>query len=178
VTRLARAATVLVGVGVVLLGVGIWKLAGTDTTSGATTTTTTTTVRSTLRSELAAATKAHAPFSGLTATRIRVGRQVMRVVVADNDVERTQGLRRRRDLGRYRGMLFDFPVDTTTQFTMSTVPIALDIGFYDVHGRVVDRLRMEPCAGSEQQCPIYSARGPFRYAVETLTGKLPRGPLS
>lgn len=175
-TRLARAATVLVVVGVVLLGIGVWKLAGTDTSSGAATTAATT--PPSLLAALETATKAHAPFSGLTATRIRIGRHAVRVVIADSGSERTEGLRERRNLGGYRGMLFDFRGDTTTSFTMSTVPVALDIGFYDAAGRVVDRLRMEPCAGSELECPIYSAKGPFRYAVETLSAKLPRGRLS
>jgi uncharacterized membrane protein (UPF0127 family) len=176
VTRLARAATALVVVGVVLSGIGVWKLAGTGTSSGAATTVTTT--PPSLLAALEAATKARAPFAGLTATRIRIGGRSVRVVIADSANERTEGLRERRDLGSYRGMLFDFRTDTTTSFTMSTVPVALDIGFYDAAGRVVDRLRMEPCAGSETECPVYSAKGPFRYAVETLAGRLLRGRLS
>lgn len=175
-TRLARAATVVVVVGAVLLGIGVWKLAGTGTSSGAATTATTSPPQ--LLAALEAATKAHAPFAGLTATRVRIGGHEVRVVIADSDNERTEGLRKRRDLGSYRGMLFDFRGDTTTSFTMSTVPVALDIGFYDASGRVVDRLRMEPCAGSETECPAYSAKGEFRYAVETLAAKLPRGRLS
>jgi uncharacterized membrane protein (UPF0127 family) len=176
VTCLARAATTLVVVGVVLLGIGVWKLAGTSTSSGAATTATTT--PPSLLAEFEAVTKAHTPFAALTTTRIRVGGRSMRVVIADSTNERTQGLRKRHDLGSYRGMLFDFRSDTQSNFTMSTVPVALDIGFYDAAGRVVDRLRMKPCAGSEIECPVYSAKGPFRYAVETLAGKLPRGRLS
>jgi uncharacterized membrane protein (UPF0127 family) len=176
VTRLARAATALVVVGVVLLVIGVWKVAGTDASSSAATTATTT--PPSLLAALESATKAHAPFAGLTATRIRIGGRLVRVVIADSANERTEGLRKRRTLGSYRGMLFDFRADSTTSFTMSTVPVALDIGFYDAAGHVVDRLRMEPCAGAETECPIYSAKGQFRYAVETLADKLPRGRLS
>jgi uncharacterized membrane protein (UPF0127 family) len=75
-------------------------------------------------------------------------------------------------------MLFVFDGPTSTGFTMSTVPVALDIGFYDSDGRPVDRLRMEPCAGSEAACPVYRADGPFRFALETLAGDLPRGRLA
>jgi uncharacterized membrane protein (UPF0127 family) len=115
------------------------------------------------------------PFRSWTQTSVRVGHENLRVVVADDDDERVQGLRERADIGPYGGMLFVFPVDTESSFTMSTVKTALDIGFYDERGRVVDRLRMEPCAGDESDCPVYEPDGPFTYALETLAGDLPKG---
>jgi uncharacterized membrane protein (UPF0127 family) len=74
-------------------------------------------------------------------------------------------------------MLFAFTAPSTVGFTMSTVPVPLDIGFYDAHGAVVDHLRMKPCAGTDQSCPVYRARGPFSYALETLAGGLAPGRL-
>jgi uncharacterized membrane protein (UPF0127 family) len=74
-------------------------------------------------------------------------------------------------------MLFVFPEDSSSAFTMSTVPVALDIGFYDAAGVRVSKLRMAPCAQSESECPLYRPAGPFRYALETLGGRLPPGPL-
>jgi len=127
---------------------------------------------------LRAATPASSPFADLTRTRVAVGGHVLDVVVADTEPERETGLRRRRDLGRYGGMLFVFPSPTTVGFTMSTVPVALDIGFYDAAGAVVDRLRMEPCAGTDASCPVYRARASFSYALETLPGRLPHGALT
>lgn len=127
---------------------------------------------------LDAARPAHAPFEGLTQTRIGVGGDRMRVVLADENEERVQGLRARRDLGRYDGMLFVFDEPTTTAFTMSTVPVVLDIGFYDERGRVVDRLRMEPCPDAESDCPLYEPDGEFTYALETLADDLPKGRLT
>jgi uncharacterized membrane protein (UPF0127 family) len=124
------------------------------------------------------ATPASAPFADLTSTRVTVGDRALHVVVADTESERETGLRRRSDVGPYDGMLFAFPSPTTVGFTMSTVPVALDIGFYDASGRVVDRLRMTPCAGTDQSCPVYRARGPFSYALETLAGRLPQGRLA
>jgi uncharacterized membrane protein (UPF0127 family) len=116
------------------------------------------------------------PFRDLTATRITVGGSPLDVVIADEPDERSLGLRRRRrGAAPYDGMLFAFDGPTTTNFTMSTVPVALDIGFYSADGRVVDRLRMEPCAGAEVECPVYRASGPFVYALETAVGALPRG---
>jgi len=74
-------------------------------------------------------------------------------------------------------MLFAYTEPTTTSFTMSTVPVALDISWYDADGRLVSRTRMEPCAGTEDECLLYAAVGPFQYAVEALAGELPRGRL-
>jgi uncharacterized membrane protein (UPF0127 family) len=117
------------------------------------------------------------PFRDLTATQLSVGGQDLKVVIADDPDERTLGLRQRSDLGRYDAMLFAFEEPTATRFTMSTVPVALDIGFYDAGGRFVDALEMEPCAGDEADCPVYAASAPFVYALETLAGDLPRGRL-
>jgi hypothetical protein len=61
---------------------------------------------------------------------------------------------------------------------MSTVPVGLDIGFYRADGRPVGQRRMRPCAGSETECPVYRVRASFRYALETLVGRLPRGRLA
>ena len=128
---------------------------------------------------LADAKPASKPFKGLTATRIRVGDRTLHVVVADQDGERIQGLRRRADIGPYKGMLFVFDAPTSTSFTMSTVKAPLAIGFYDRRGRVVDRLRMEPCPlTSEARCARYTPSGEFSYALETLVGDLPPGRLA
>jgi uncharacterized membrane protein (UPF0127 family) len=127
---------------------------------------------------LDAARPAKRPFRGMTATHVKVGRSRLAVVVADDFQERVQGLRRRADLGRYDGMLFVFDSPTSTSFTMSTVPVPLDLGLYDEDGRVVDRLRMRPCSRSEAQCPSYRPSGGFSYSLETLTGDLPTGRLS
>lgn len=130
-----------------------------------------------LAKALDAAHPAVEPFPTLTETTIRVGRDELRVVLADDGVERFEGLRLRDTLGDYDGMLFVFDDPTSTSFTMSTVPVPLDIGFYDESGRRVAQLRMEPCAGAESECPSYSAGAEFRYALETLAGDLPDGRL-
>jgi uncharacterized membrane protein (UPF0127 family) len=127
---------------------------------------------------VARARAAHAPFQGLTQTKIRIGNQTLKVVVADGQAERVQGLRKRSTLGDYDGMLFAFGGPTQTGFTMSTVPVSLDIGFYKANGTNLDRFRMFPCAGSDATCPVYHADGgPFTYVVETLKDGLPKGNL-
>ncbi len=131
-----------------------------------------------LDAALLAAEPAEPPFEGSTETTVMVGSERVRVVIADAEAERERGLRERSSLAPYGGMLFVFPASTSVAFTMSTVPVALDIGFYDESGAVVDRLRMEPCPGTDTTCPVYRARAPFRYALETLASDLPDGPLA
>ena len=125
---------------------------------------------------LASARPAAPPFPGLTEVRLDVGGDCRHVVVADTLDERATGLMRRRDLGSYGGMLFVFDEPTSSSFTMSDVPVPLDIGWYDVKGRPVDRTLMQPCPQrSPAECPVYQSKGPYRYALETLGGDLPNG---
>ena len=122
---------------------------------------------------------ASAPFEGLTAGTITVGGRALRVVVADDEAEREQGLRQKSDASPYDGMLFVFSSDGLVSFTMATVPDALEIVFFDAAGRVVDRLRMEPCPnGTDATCPAYTPKGPFRYALETGDGVVYDGSLA
>jgi uncharacterized membrane protein (UPF0127 family) len=132
----------------------------------------------TLAGVLAGASPATAPFRGLTEVQLGVGGDCLRTVVADDVDERGTGLMRRRELGPYGGMLFVFEGPTQGPFTMSDVPVPLDIAWYDAAGRPVDRLVMQPCPDRPpSECPSYRSRGPYRYAVETLEGELPAGAL-
>ncbi len=81
------------------------------------------------------------------------------------------GMQQRSDLGGYDAMVFAFDEDETVGFTNHFVPIDLDIGWYDKHGVVVDYTTMEKCPDGNN-CPDYTARDVFRYAVETPVGGL------
>ena len=120
---------------------------------------------------------AFAPFAGLTAGTVKVGGRPVEVVVADSLGERVQGLRGRSDAAPYAGMLFVFPEDSTVAFTMSGVPDPLQIAFFDERGRRVDELRMEPCFGTDADCPVYESSSPYRYTLETAPGEMPAGRL-
>jgi hypothetical protein len=123
-------------------------------------------------------TPAQAPFQGLGEVHVAVGDRCLRLAVADSLSERVAGLRDRTDLAPYDGMLFVFPGPSEAGFTMSGVTAPLDIGFYEADGRVRSHRRMAPCPDKvESQCPVYRADGPYQYAVETLEGQLPSGPL-
>ena len=122
---------------------------------------------------------ARAPFTGLTAGTITVGDKRLHVVVADDESERVQGLRQKVDASPYDGMLFEFPSDGVVSFTMAKVPAALEIVFFDRAGRVVDRMHMKPCPnGTDSTCPLYTPKGPFRYALETGDGVVYDGRLA
>jgi uncharacterized membrane protein (UPF0127 family) len=131
----------------------------------------------TLSDALARTASARAPFTELTTAQLAVDGDCLHLVVADSLDERVQGLRGRADAAPYDGMLFVFEGPTHTAFTMSGVPDALDIGFYDGAGTPVSRLRMEPCAKAEAECPVYRSGKEFVYALETGGGALADGPL-
>jgi len=167
-------AVALVAVAAVALSIGIIKLV-----SGSSSSTDESSSARALRQIVRTATPAVDPFVGLTETSdLAVGGLCRHVVIADSEAERVEGLRQRSDIGSYDGMLFVFAAPTTVGFTMSTVPVGLDIGFYRADGTLVSTTKMAPCAKAENQCPIYQADGPFSYALETLSGKLPGGSLS
>jgi len=110
--------------------------------------------------------------------RLLVGDRCLTVEVANTDEARAQGLRGRESLGRFNGMLFEFPQLTTARFTMSNTKIPLTVGFYDENGGFIQAVDMEPCPeGNEQNCPIYGANAPFRSALEVAKGQLPPGGL-
>lgn len=97
------------------------------------------------------------------------------VLLADSEPRRQQGLMWVNDstLAGYDGMLFAFPRDTTETFWMRNTPQPLNIAFFTADGRFQSALRMYPC-GDRASCPLYSATGPYRYAVEVPAGNLGR----
>ncbi len=169
---MSRVGRVVVAVGVALFvvaaGMAVASLLGDDATPK----------ERALATALDATRDARAPFEGLTEIRLGVGDRCLRVAVADSLEERIAGLRSRSDLGVYDGMLFVFPESSTTRFTMSGVPVGLEIGFYGPDGVPVSSGTMEPCAEIEARCPVYAAAGAYRYALETLRGGLPSGALA
>ena len=130
-----------------------------------------------LASALADARPASEPFGSLTEVALAVGDDCVRLLVADDEAERGAGLRGVTDLGPYDGMLFVNEADVTSAYTMSGVTEPLDIGWYDAGGGLVSRTAMEPCPEGGPECPLYSADGPYRFALETPPDELPSGAL-
>lgn len=94
-------------------------------------------------------------------------------LLAETPEQQQRGLMGRTDLAGHDGMLFRFPTDTSTSFFMKDTLIPLSIAFFDATGRFVSSADMPPC-GDQPECPTYSARGRFRYALEVPEGDLPR----
>ncbi|HEX5614530.1 MAG TPA: DUF192 domain-containing protein [Acidimicrobiia bacterium] len=118
---------------------------------------------------LADARPATAPFEGLTEATVVVEGRALRVVIADEPTERSQGLRERATLGPYDAMLFVFPADADGPFTMARVPVDLDIRWLDQRGEVVAATRMTACPdGDDQSCPRYEPGATYRFALETI----------
>ncbi|HEV7863407.1 MAG TPA: DUF192 domain-containing protein [Acidimicrobiia bacterium] len=113
--------------------------------------------------------------------KVGVGTSCLHVLVADTPEKRAHGLRNRSNLEGYDGMIFEFGQTMNaekTRFTMSDVKFPLTIGFYNESGLRVDAADMEPCSGTDSNCPSYGSKNNFNVAIETPKGKLPDGPLT
>jgi uncharacterized protein len=123
------------------------------------------------RLSFASTAPAAAPFGDFDQTRVAVGARCLRVLVALAPSQRVQGLREVRSLAPYEGMLFVNPGDTRARYTMADTPMPLDVTFFSAKGVAVDRARMTPCPnGSDETCPQYASKAPYRYALEQPTG--------
>jgi uncharacterized membrane protein (UPF0127 family) len=75
------------------------------------------------------------------------------------------------ELGGHDGMVFTFDDDVATGFWMRNTRLPLSIAYFDADGVLVSVADMEPCPDGEN-CPVYAAAAPFRYAVEVPQGQL------
>ena len=92
-------------------------------------------------------------------------------LLAETDEQRAKGLMGQRDLAGYDAMVFQFAADTTGPFYMRNVPVGLSIAWFGADGTFVSSTDMAPC-GNKDDCPNYTATGPYRYAIEVLQGGL------
>jgi len=119
----------------------------------------------------AATTPAGPPFAAFGEARVAVGAKCLRVLVASNPSQRTQGLRDVTALAPYAGMLFVNPSDTNARYTMANTPMPLAITFFSAKGDPVDTARMTPCPhGTDATCPEYESKTAYRYALERPAG--------
>ena len=103
---------------------------------------------------------------GFPTTDVMVGDIELRVWVADDPTERSQGLRRVEELpAEIDGMLFVWETPTPTVFGMKDTLIPLALWFFDDEGALLGTHAMTPCAG--EPCPAYPTPGPVRWAIET-----------
>jgi uncharacterized membrane protein (UPF0127 family) len=112
-----------------------------------------------------------APFTGYREVRAAVDGRCVRLVLADTDVLRTEGLRGVDDLGPYAGMLFAERGSSDGGFTMAGVDRPLDITWFAADGSRLDSARMAACPDrNEADCPVYRSDRAYRFALETPAG--------
>ena len=92
----------------------------------------------------------------------------LHVDIADDDVERAQGLMGVTQLPADQGMAFVWDEPHLGSFWMKDTLIPLSIAFWDTHGRVIAIIDMEPCTTDD--CPNYGPGVPFMGAVEANLG--------
>lgn len=94
--------------------------------------------------------------------------RIWRVLRADTTPSIEHGLMNVTDpsLGGHHGMLFLFARPVTVGFWMKDTPLPLTIAFFSADGVMQDpTIDMAPC-GDSGNCPQYTARQPYRYALE------------
>jgi uncharacterized membrane protein (UPF0127 family) len=92
-------------------------------------------------------------------------------LLAATDAQRARGLMTVTDLEGYPGMIFRYSVDSTGGYYMKNTPMPLSIAWFAADGTFVSSTDMAPC-GDRSDCPIYSASGAYRYALEVPQGQL------
>ena len=90
------------------------------------------------------------------------------VRIADDDLERAQGLMGVEHLPADEGMAFLYGSPTVSTFWMKGTLIPLSIAFIGDNGRIVTIRDMEPC--QTEPCPEYRAEEPFLMAIEVNRG--------
>jgi uncharacterized membrane protein (UPF0127 family) len=103
--------------------------------------------------------------AGLPTTSLTLGAEAITVEVADDEVERSQGLMYRDHLGADAGMLFVYPDLAERGFWMKNTKIPLSIAFADADGVIVGIADMKPL---DTNTPPSGA--PARFALEMNRG--------
>jgi len=93
-------------------------------------------------------------------------------LLAETTAQVQRGLMGRSDLAGYDGMVFRFPEDSSAGFYMQDVPVPLTVAWFDAQGRFVSSADMATCP--DVNCPTYRPAGPYRFALEVLSGGLGR----
>lgn len=101
----------------------------------------------------------------LPTVELNVGAVRVFAELAATPASRQQGLMGRQKLLADHGMLFVFPVETTTCFWMRNTPLPLSIAFINSEGRIVNIANMQPLTETSH-CP----QAPVLYALEMQQG--------
>ncbi len=110
------------------------------------------------------------PASVFSEVDIGVGGEPLTVWVADETIERHQGLMEVDRLPRgIDGMLFVYESERSVTFSMFNTPMTLDIWWFDSNGVLVGSAEMDPCF--TKPCTLYRSPGPIESVLETPQGR-------
>ena len=101
----------------------------------------------------------------LDTVKLEIGGVTFKVEVAGTAEEKVNGLMYREKLGRRRGMIFPYPVDTPLGFWMAHTQIPLSIAFIDRDHIIVQIEDMKPF-----DLRTIKSRIAVRYALEVNQG--------
>jgi uncharacterized membrane protein (UPF0127 family) len=96
------------------------------------------------------------------------GSMLIDVEVAETDAQRRLGLMHRESLDADAGMIFVFFEPTRGGFWMKDTAVPLSIAFFDVEGRILKILDMDPC--KDDPCPSYDPGVTYLGALEVNQG--------
>lgn len=104
-------------------------------------------------------------IASLHTCQITIGKETMKVEIANSDEARTKGLMGRKHLAGGSGMLFVFDQPKILSFWMKNTEIPLSIAFFDERKLLIDLFDM-PVPPSNRQLPIFQSSKPALYALE------------
>ena len=103
--------------------------------------------------------------------KIKLGKKVIVVEIADTEAKRTQGLMDRPKLKKNHGMLFIFPGEQRRSFWMKNTFIALDIAYFDKKKTLLEVHQAEPVKSvMQQEVPKYPSKNKAQYVLEMNQG--------
>ncbi|HSX10386.1 MAG TPA: DUF192 domain-containing protein [Chlamydiales bacterium] len=102
--------------------------------------------------------------SSLFAVEIQLGKEIVRVEIADTDASREKGLMGRKELREGEGMLFIYPSPQKLGFWMKNTIIPLSIGFFGKDRALINTAEMEPLSGRARSARV------ALYALEVPKG--------
>lgn len=167
----------VLGVAVLVFGGAVFALADGNSGSKVATTTTTTTTEAPPSTTSSSTQPERVGIEGYDAIAFSITTPTGEVrdhcgLLAESDEQLANGMKGQSDFGGYDGMIFRFSEDRTSAFYMANVPIPLSIAWFDAVGGFVSSTDMAVCEVAEEDCPLYEAAGPFRYALETPVGAM------
>lgn len=95
----------------------------------------------------------------------------MRVEIAQTAEQRQTGLMFREQMAEDRGMVFLFFEDAEGGFYMKNTLLPLSIAYFDVDGKILHIVDMEPC---ETNSDLYDPGVSYRGALEVNQGSFER----